>query len=63
MIENISSNKKAASVKICLKKQRLKKLEGQKNQFKTNSVISIKINSARAIENFVWAKSVHAALY
>ena len=33
------------------------------NQFKINSVISVKINSARAIENFAWAISADAALY
>ena len=33
------------------------------NQFKINFVISIKINSARAIENFAWVIPVHTALY
>ena len=33
------------------------------NQFKTNSVISIKTNSGRATENFVQAISAHTALY
>ena len=37
--------------------------QGYKNKFKINSVISIKINSGQAIDNFPWAISAHTALY
>ena len=56
-IENIPSNKTQLQLRFVLKSK------GQKNQFKINSVISVKITSVRAIENFVQAILAHTALY
>ena len=63
LIKHIYKNPIAQQLKIYQVTKRLKTLKGQKNQFKINSLISIKINSAGNIETFARAVSAHAALY